>query len=244
MLSKIECELYLQFINRHQRYLYSLLGNYLCRRVDSPKPKVLDLGTGPGYLSQEILLRSNADIVALDNNPAMLELARKNLEVISLNRWNVELGDVHSLPFHDSSFDMVVSYSCFHHWNDPLQALIECKRILNPRGKLFLFDTIREVAETAVPLLRTTISDPALFRFVEEAFKESVPMEVALQLARRAGLTNTKIVEFGFEEEDLIACLDELPVELPELLPDDCPTTLWLLESIKDTEDFTMEARE
>jgi ubiquinone/menaquinone biosynthesis C-methylase UbiE len=101
------------------------------------------MGTGPGYLSREILLRTTAEIVGADINPAMLDIASKTLSGIPVDRWSLRIADVHRLPFLSGSFDLVVSYSCFHHWENPVAALKECKRVLAPNGRLVLFDTIR-----------------------------------------------------------------------------------------------------
>jgi hypothetical protein len=56
MLTTDECLQYQLFVNKYQRYLYSLIGSYLARRCISAGSRVLDLGTGPGDLSREILI--------------------------------------------------------------------------------------------------------------------------------------------------------------------------------------------
>lgn len=78
----------------------------------------------------------------MDINPAMHELARKTCAdpgVEDVVSYDVE--DVHRLGYPSGFADLVTSYSCFHHWADPVQGLRECMRILRPGGVLHLVDT-------------------------------------------------------------------------------------------------------
>jgi SAM-dependent methyltransferase len=44
------------------------------------------------------------------------------------------LGDAHSLPFAESSFDVVLSYAVLEHLHNPFVALAEIRRVLRPGG--------------------------------------------------------------------------------------------------------------
>lgn len=54
MITAEECRTYKEFVDLYQSYLYPLLGARLSRMY-SPKNKVIiDMGTGPGYLSIQL----------------------------------------------------------------------------------------------------------------------------------------------------------------------------------------------
>jgi SAM-dependent methyltransferase len=48
------------------------------------------------------------------------------------------LGDIHTLPFRDQSFDAVVNISVLEHLKEPRQAVSEFARVLKPGGRLLL----------------------------------------------------------------------------------------------------------
>jgi hypothetical protein len=74
------------------------------------------------------------------------------------------------------------------------------------------------------------ISEPELYRFVAEAFEECLDMDVVRRIADEAGLSNFTVSPYDFSEEDLMACLDQLPESLPYAAESRSSPTLWLLE--------------
>lgn len=235
MLNAVECQTYNAFLSKYQSFLYPLLAAYISRTGPSHPERIVDMGTGPGLLSIELAERTGAEVVAVDINPAMLQLlqshhaSRPTTSVI-----RGEIADVHSLKYPDNWADIVVSYSCYHHWADPGRALRECYRILRPGGRLFVFDTRAEVNPNTLEILKTNIPEPELYRFVREAFDESSTQAEVLKVALEAGLPSVTVQKFAFEEADLIECLsvlDDLPFssELPE-----GEEMLWLLKVTKE----------
>jgi len=64
--------------------------------------RVLEVGSGPGELSERIQLELNADVVAVDLSERMVELTKaRGAEAI--------FGDVQQLPFSDASFGCAVA---------------------------------------------------------------------------------------------------------------------------------------
>jgi ubiquinone/menaquinone biosynthesis C-methylase UbiE len=230
MLTTQECIQYQLFVNKYQKYLYSLIGSYLARCFIHDGFRVLDLGTGPGDLSREILTRSGATLTGVDINNTMLSLARQNLAAFEGDRWKLLVGDVHELPFESESFDLVVSYSCFHHWNDKSTGLKECYRVAAHGGRILIFDTVRPSSNETLALLRTMISEPELYRFVQEAFDESLTIREVESIAAKANLQKASVNLFSFDEEDLMNCIDELPSSLPLADEENSSGTLWVLE--------------
>ena len=221
MLNRADCLLYRRFVEEHQAYIYPLLGETLARLAPARGGRIVDMGTGPGYLSVELAERTGAVVHAVDINPVMHELARDHASRRgALDRVSFDVEDVHRLSYRDGFADMVVSYSCFHHWADPVAGLAECWRILRPGGKLVIIDTNR-VPGDAVEALRRSIPRPDYFRFVEEAIAESWHKDAVAEAARAAGIADFSLTDFEFDEEILVECLDAIE-ELPdgEPLPD------------------------
>jgi len=107
--------------------------------------RILDLGTGPGYLPIEIARRSSSlKIVGLDLSPRLIEMARDNaLRSGFSDRIQFQTGNASQLLFQDESFDMVVSTGMLHMVKDPAKVLKECHRLLKPGGEAWIFDPAR-----------------------------------------------------------------------------------------------------
>lgn len=90
---------------------------------------VLEVGCGPGELSERISGELRASVVALDVSPRMVELARGR-------GVDARLGDAQALPFEDESFELTVAAWMLYHVPDVNRALGELARVLRPGGHL------------------------------------------------------------------------------------------------------------
>jgi ubiquinone/menaquinone biosynthesis C-methylase UbiE len=102
---------------------------------------VADVGTGTGFVAAGIAPRAGR-VIAVDNSPAMLEVARKNLSDLGLE--NVELadGDVGALPIKSGSVDAVFANMVLHHAEDPTAMLQEMTRIAKHGGVVAVVDEV------------------------------------------------------------------------------------------------------
>src|SRR3972149_4656160 len=107
--------------------------------------RILDLGTGPGYLSIEIAKRvHNFQIDGVDPLLKLIRIARKNAIRAGVGDGvHFEVGDANKLRFKENSYDMIVSTGVFHELKNPIKVLNECYRVLKPGGKLFIHDPAR-----------------------------------------------------------------------------------------------------
>jgi ubiquinone/menaquinone biosynthesis C-methylase UbiE len=111
-----------------------------------PGGKVLDVGTGPGFVAIEIarLLRGSAQVIGLDLSRAMLTVAAENARregLVAALTWRE--GDAKAMPFDDDEFDFVVSSGSLHHWEDPLVVFNEIARVLKDDGRCIVRDSKR-----------------------------------------------------------------------------------------------------
>ena len=102
----------------------------LWNRIAETKPEhVLEVGPGPGELSQRMARELGAEVVAIDVSPRMVELTRAR-------GIDARVGDVQALPFDSARFDIVVAAWVLFHPADLDRALSEIERVLRPGGRL------------------------------------------------------------------------------------------------------------
>lgn len=111
-----------------------------------PAGKLLDIGTGPGFVAIQVARRlpESVRVTGLDLSAAMLAVAAENARRAGLNgqvSWRE--GDAKAMPFADGEFDWVVSSGSLHHWEDPLAVLNEIARVLKPGGRCIVRDSKR-----------------------------------------------------------------------------------------------------
>jgi len=104
--------------------------------------RILDVGTGPGYLPIEIArLIKGVEIVGIDVSKDMVRIARENAWKEGLeSRVRFEVEDANNMSYNDSSFDLVVSTGSFHHWKRPIKVLNEIHRVLKPGCEAWIID--------------------------------------------------------------------------------------------------------
>jgi ArsR family transcriptional regulator len=106
-----------------------------------PGMTVADVGTGTGFVAAGIAQRVRR-VLALDNSPAMLDVARKNLAALGIA--NVELldGDVRALPLDSGSVDAAFANIVLHHAEDPGAMIREMARVAKPGGVVAIVDEV------------------------------------------------------------------------------------------------------
>lgn len=109
------------------------------RAGDGPFRAMLDIGTGTGRML-ELFAGRYERAVGLDLSPAMLAVARANLERAGIHKARVRLGDVMNLPVPRDSFDLVVIHQVLHFLDEPGRALAEAAGALAAGGRLLVVD--------------------------------------------------------------------------------------------------------
>jgi ArsR family transcriptional regulator len=105
----------------------------------APLGRLLDVGTGTGRMAE--LFEPAADaVVALDNSPEMLRLARARLQHLAPGRVELVQGDFASLPFDDAAFDTVLFHQVLHYAQSPEAVLAEAARVTRAGGRIAIVD--------------------------------------------------------------------------------------------------------
>jgi ubiquinone/menaquinone biosynthesis C-methylase UbiE len=106
----------------------------------APGQDLLDVGCGPGTITSELAqLTAPGRTVGVDLSSEVIALAREGQSGASPVHF--EQGDVYSLRFEDSSFDVVYAHQVLQHLSEPVAALIEMRRVLRPGGLLAVRDS-------------------------------------------------------------------------------------------------------
>ncbi len=95
----------------------------------------LEVGPGDGAFLPE-LARRFAQVSALDNSPAMLELARQRCEREGLGNVQLQLADALQQPH--SPVDCVVLNMVLHHFAAPAEAMRQLSPLINSGGHLLI----------------------------------------------------------------------------------------------------------
>lgn len=106
----------------------------------APGMVVLDAGSGLGEVTRELAARVGpaGRAEGVDLSAELVERAREAAGAVGNVAYHV--GNLHSLPFGDDSFDAAYSERVFIHLADPATAMRELWRALRPGGQLVVVD--------------------------------------------------------------------------------------------------------
>ena len=107
---------------------------------------VVDVGTGTGFVAAGLAAHAGR-VIGYDHSPAMLEVARSNLDRLGVH--NVDLGeaDLAALPLPDDTIDATVANMVVHHATDPGAMIAEMARVTRPGGWVAITDEVEHPYE-------------------------------------------------------------------------------------------------
>lgn len=144
----------------HHSRTYDLAFGWAIRRSDTAilrhagvalGDRVLDVGTGPGYLALAAsrVVGPEGAAVGIDASPEMIARARLLADRSGAAAEYI-VASAASLPFDDGSFDVVLSRLVLHHLTGEIRAtaLAEMLRVLRPGGRLLIADIASKAARS------------------------------------------------------------------------------------------------
>ena len=104
--------------------------------------RALDIGSGAGMdsLIAALMVGPEGSVTGIDMTPEMIEKARKGVAELGLNNVTFVEGEAETLPFDDSSFDVVLSNSVIDLIPDKDAVFGEIYRVLVPGGRVQIAD--------------------------------------------------------------------------------------------------------
>jgi SAM-dependent methyltransferase len=171
-----------------------------------PLPRILDAGCGTGLMATK--LASRGEVAAMDLSAIAAEYWPKRScdpeQDLHVPRTAFLRGSVSSAPFHDGSFDAVVSLDVLYHREvaDDLAAARELGRVLRPGGILLLnlpaYDSLRSAHDRVIHTARR-YTRPRVARLLAAAGLEPIrvrhwntllfPLAAAMRLGGRLRAT-------------------------------------------------------
>jgi SAM-dependent methyltransferase len=95
-----------------------------------PGQRALDVGSGPGALTAELVERLGASsVVAIDPSESFVATMRQRFRDV-----DVRAGAAEALPFDDDGFDLALAQLVVHFMSDPVAGLREMARVTKPEG--------------------------------------------------------------------------------------------------------------
>jgi ubiquinone/menaquinone biosynthesis C-methylase UbiE len=102
-----------------------------------PKQRILEIAAGPGDTGFIAAKRLNdGRVLSTDLSPSMVESARKRGAELGVTNVDYRVLDAQAMDLPDASFDGVLCRWGFMLMPDPLASLRECRRVLDPGGRL------------------------------------------------------------------------------------------------------------
>jgi SAM-dependent methyltransferase len=157
-----------------------------------PGTRMLDLGTGPGFVSAEAV-RRGATVSAVDADPLMAETAARNVPEA-----DVRVAVLPGLPHEDESFDAVVGNFVLNHVGDPAVTLKALRRVLRPGGRTALTCWVMP-GSGVLAVVRDAMEE------VGVPWPDDVPLSPFMDYGRRdafAGLMAREFTDGAAEELD------------------------------------------
>jgi arsenite methyltransferase len=157
-------------------------------RAFGPRPgeRVLDVGSGPGFLAAAIAeaVGPSGRVCGIDISEPLLAAAQSHC---AHQPW-VEFrhGDATQLPFPDHAFDAVVSTQVLEYVSDVDAALVEFRRVVRPGGRVGILDTDWDSLVWHSP--NQELMSRVLAAWNEHANDPHLPRTLARRL-RRAGFS-------------------------------------------------------
>jgi SAM-dependent methyltransferase len=120
---------YDRFMGRYSTRLAPLFADYIGIRSGQ---RVLDVGSGPGALTGELVKRVGAsNVVAVDPSESFVAAARERFPELDVRRAAAE-----HLPLDDNTFDAALAQLVVHFMSDPLAGVKEMARVVRDGGAL------------------------------------------------------------------------------------------------------------
>jgi ubiquinone/menaquinone biosynthesis C-methylase UbiE len=160
---------------------------------------ILDVGTRVGLVPLKMLWQNeNFFAIGMDRSSAMIDRARATAAAWELDeRAFFQVGDARKMRLKTAYFDLVISDSTLHVFDDPLSVLREVNRVLKPRGGLLIRDLQRP---SRFQMQRKVEEQSARFGngmrpHVETSLRAAFTRDEFVGLVKSSGLERVRVTE-------------------------------------------------
>ena len=138
--------------NAHFSFVWEFATDLLSVLAPKQGERVLDVGCGTGQLTSAIA-EAGADVTGIDNDEAMVSLARQNFPGVAF-----EVVDARKMTY-ESDFDTVFSNASLHWMRPPTPVVAGISRALKPGGRLVAEMGGKGNVASTVAIIRKCIAD-------------------------------------------------------------------------------------
>src|SRR2546427_9221324 len=160
---------------------------------------ILDVGTRVGLIALKILWQNeNFYAIGMDASGIMIERARETATAWELGeRAFFQVGDARRMRLKTAYFDLVVSDSVVHCFDDPVVVLREVNRVLKPKGALLIRDFQRPGRFQMAKRIEEHSAryGNRMRHHVETALRGAYTRGELEQMVRDSGLERARVVE-------------------------------------------------
>lgn len=153
-----------------------------------PADHVLEIGCGGGALLKDVLA-SGCRAAAIDHSAEMVETARdNNADALTSRRLAVCQASADAVPYRENLFTAAIMTGVLGFLSDPVRALSEVRRVLQPGGRF--------IALGSDPAMKGTPAAPEPYASRLHFYED----EELAALGRAAGFTSARVVRRDLEE--------------------------------------------
>src|SRR6516225_7683710 len=158
---------------------------------------ILDVGTRVGLIPLKMLWQNeNFYAIGMDRSSMLIDRARETAAAWELSeRAFFQVGDARKMRLKTAYFDLVISDSSLHGFDDPVSVLTEVNRVLKPKGALLIrdfqrpsrFDLRRRIGE------QTAHYGDRMRRHIEAAMRAAFTLDEAAEMVLASGLERVRL---------------------------------------------------
>jgi ubiquinone/menaquinone biosynthesis C-methylase UbiE len=124
---------------RYDHLFYKWVIGKILSEINKEKPRILDLGTGTGYLATRIAIKfPKSKIIGMDVSCGMLNQAKRKVQKAGIKNIKFVVSPMEKIKINQADF--VVSVSAFHHIKNKEFVISKIHQILPKNGKLVIGD--------------------------------------------------------------------------------------------------------
>jgi ubiquinone/menaquinone biosynthesis C-methylase UbiE len=193
-----ECNQFDQYMRK-----YTMLYQNLAEKVKEfvhlvDHPLIIDLGVGPGLLSNELKRRiPHSSIIGIDPSKQMINLAKKNTDI------ELRVGSAEKIPVQSNYADIVVTRYTLTYWDDIDQGFQEVFRVLKPGGMFIIEALNKDFSRLRLLLIKIHMllkkSGYSVAQYHVDAYKTAYTMKSVMDLFEKNGFS---IIQKDFKKND------------------------------------------